>query len=75
MNEILRMDDKELVHTVCRKERLTLFNFLKSHLNDQYLTKGSVEFEDNNNNSLKLSLNEERIKDLINNEYAFYFRP
>ena len=34
MNEIIRMDDQELVHTVCRKERLTLFNFLNSHLND-----------------------------------------
>lgn len=34
MNEIIRMSDRELVHSVCRKERLTLFNFLKSHLND-----------------------------------------
>jgi hypothetical protein len=34
-----------------------------------------MKFEDNNENSLKLSLNEERIKEIINNEYAFYFRP
>ena len=75
MNKIIRMSDGELVHSVCRKERLTLFNFIKSHLNDQYLTQGSINFENNKSNSPQLSLNEERIKEIINSEYAFYFRP
>lgn len=31
------MSDSELVHTVCRKERLTLFNLMRFHLADRNL--------------------------------------
>ena len=33
------ISDAELVHTVCRKERLTLFNFLMEHQHDYELYK------------------------------------
>ena len=31
------MSDSELVHTVCRKERLTFFNFMREHTTDSVL--------------------------------------
>ena len=31
------MSDSELVHVVCRKERLTFFNFMREHTTDHYL--------------------------------------
>ena len=62
--------DHELVHEVCRHERLTLFNFLKMHLCDENLVKNSkIE-----TTGLVTTLNEERIKDLIHSEYQFYFK-
>ena len=39
------MTDDDLVHSVCRKERLTLFNFMKMHMCDQGRTRGSAEVE------------------------------
>jgi hypothetical protein len=48
---------------------LTLYNFLKFHVADQGLTDRS-QFD---NENLIATLNEERIKDLIHNEYMFYF--
>lgn len=75
------MSDSELVHSVCRRERLTLFNFLKSHLADQYrnnLSKFEIETGSDTDsagqNKMIATLNEERIKDLINQEYHYYFR-
>ena len=32
--------DYDLVHKVCRKERLTLFNFMKMHMSDENRIKG-----------------------------------
>ena len=55
------LPDHELVHKVCRRERLTLYNFLKFHVADQGLTDRS-EFD---TETLIATLNEERIKDLI----------
>ena len=64
------MSDAELVHTFCRKERLTLYNFLKMHLADQHRSKLS-EVEDS---GFITTLNEERIKNLIHKEYQYYFK-
>ena len=35
------MSDADLVHFVCRKERLTLYNFMKMHVCDDKRTKES----------------------------------
>ena len=47
------MSDYMLVHSVCRRERLTFFNFLRLN---------------------KAAKNDEEIKDMLNREYALYFR-
>ena len=41
VQKYINMTDDELVHNVCRKERLTLYNFMKMHLCDDKITKGS----------------------------------
>ena len=51
--------DYDLVHKVCRKERLTLFNFMKMHVADENRVLGIEQ------SGLISSLNEERIKELI----------
>ena len=73
MEDYLNMTDYELVHNVCRRERLTLFNFLKMHKSDQHRTALSKAEEDLGG-MVELTLNEERIKNLIHKEYHFYFR-
>lgn len=45
-----KLSDSELVHQVCRKERLTFYNFLKEHTHDQLL---------NSEEGLKEQLNKE----------------
>ena len=52
------MGDQELVHTVCRKERLTFFNFLRMNYVQE---QGDVA-------------NEEAIKQMLNREYYLYFK-
>ena len=74
MAQIVKMDDRELVHQVCRRERLTLFNFLKAHLVDYKRSAVSTDLGDDGEEVFKTSLNEERLKDLIHSEYLFYFR-
>ena len=74
MSQIIQMDDRELVHEVCRRERLTLFNFLKTHLIDYQRSTLSSNLGEAGEELLKASLNEERLKDLIHREYLFYFR-
>ena len=64
------MTDSELVHSVCRRERLTLFNFLKSHLCDH----GRTHLQKLENAGIATTLTEERIKDLIHVEYQHYFK-
>ena len=66
------MGDDELVHEVCRKERLTLYNFLMTHLSDYNRSEKSLL--EKNQGNLFTTLNEERIKDLIHKEYEHYFR-
>jgi len=78
MAELSKMEDHELVHKFCRKERLTLFNFLKMHEASQHRTNIDhyEQSEDANpGNSATFSLNEERIKALIHGEYVHYLRP
>lgn len=74
MAEIVHMDDRELVHQVCRRERLTLFNFLKAHLIDYNRSAVSANIGEAGEEVFKASLNEERLKELIHREYLFYFR-
>ena len=64
------MSDSELVHQVCRRERLTLFNFIKTHLCDQ----GRSNLTKLESSAIATTLNEERIKDLIHSEYQHYFK-
>ena len=45
VQKYINMTDDDLVHSVCRKERLTLFNFMKMHMCDQGRTRGSAEVE------------------------------
>ena len=59
------MSDYELVHQVCRKERLTFYNFLRMN---------AVPKDDKSASSEFLALNEEQIKEMINREYQFYFK-
>ena len=60
------MEDHKLVHTFCRKERLTLFNFLKMHESNQHRTGMSqYEYSADADVDESLTLNEERIKELI----------
>ena len=67
------MPDNQLVHKVCRKERLTLFNFLKYHMCDYNRSvQSKLEFASGEN--IITTNNEERLKDLINKEYEHYFR-
>lgn len=56
--ENFKLSDFDLVHTVCRKERLTLYNFLKMHLCD-FMRVRKTFFESKN---IAMTLNEERIK-------------
>ena len=53
------MSDSTLVHTVCRKERLTFFNFLRMNAVQSTPETGSA----------MPPLNEEDIKEMINREY------
>ena len=41
MNQIAKLDDQDLVRTICPRERLTLYNFLKTHLADQHRSSAS----------------------------------
>ena len=66
------MSDDELVSQVCRDERLTLYNFLRGHLCDFQRTDSSLL--ESESGTLFTTLNQERIKDLINNEYQHYFQ-
>ena len=66
------MSEADLVHNVCRRQRLTLYNFLRSHVADQYRSKRSLLEEGDSN--LVNTMNEERIKELINQEYLYYFK-
>ena len=67
------MSDAELIHSVCRNERLTFFNFLKEHASDPKL---------NSEEGLKEQLNAEygiyfRRKDQVTKarEMEFYEEP
>ena len=62
--------DRDLVHQFCRRERLTLYNFLRMHVADQHRSK-LTEVEEG---GFVSTLNEERIKDLIHKEYQHYFK-
>ena len=59
------MSDYELVHQVCRKERLTFYNFLRMN---------AVPKDDKSASSEFLALTDEQIKEMINREYQFYFK-
>ena len=50
---IARLEDQELVHQICRHERLTFFNFLRLHIQKD----GDID------------MNEETIKEMLNREY------
>ena len=51
------------MHQVCRKERLTFFNFLRLNAVTE---EGTVEVGG--------ALHEENIKEMLNREYQFYFK-
>ena len=65
-DEVMLLSDRELVSKVCRKERLTLYNFLKTHYADQFRDGGTQVLDAAADGEVfSSSLNEERIKDLI----------
>ncbi len=64
MEKYSQVSDTELVHSVCRSERLTFFNFLRMNAVPQG-PQTDQQF---------LTLTEEAIKEMINNEYQFYFK-
>ena len=75
MNQIAKLDDQDLVRNICPRERLTLYNFLKTHLSDQHRSSASKTIEASGaGEAFASSLNEERIKQLIHKEYCHYFR-